>query len=68
MNRKVRLTKEADRHLTEAASRYERQRVGLGREFPDEALSAFPLLAEPPSKYPSWTLADVTTRGKRTHK
>lgn len=52
MNRRVRLTEEADRHLTEAASWYERQRAGLGREFLEEALSAFPLLAEHPSKYP----------------
>ena len=52
MNRKVRLTEEADRHLTAAALWYERQRAGLGREFLDEALTAFPLLVEHPLKYP----------------
>jgi plasmid stabilization system protein ParE len=52
MNRKVRLTEEADRHLTEAAQWYERQRSGLGCEFLDQALSAFPLLIEHPLRYP----------------
>jgi plasmid stabilization system protein ParE len=52
MKRKVRLTEEADRHLTEAAPWYERQRADLGHEFLDEVLSALPLLAEHPSSYP----------------
>lgn len=52
MNRKVRLTEEADRHLTAAALWYERQRSDLGCDFLDEALTALPLLAEHPLKYP----------------
>ena len=52
MNRTVRLREEAERDLAAAVLWYERQREGLGRDFLDEALAAFQLLAEHPLKYP----------------
>ena len=52
MNRKVRLTEEADRHLAAAASWYERQRAGLGHEFLAEALTAFERLVDNPLRHP----------------
>ena len=52
MNRKVRLTEEADRHLAAAALWYERQHAGLGHEFLAEALTAFDRLTDHPLKYP----------------
>jgi hypothetical protein len=42
----VQLREEADGDLAAAASWYEQQRVGLGHEFLDEALSAFRLIAK----------------------
>ena len=52
MNRTVRLREEADQDLASAASWYEQQRVGLGHEFLDDALSVFRLVAERPLSYP----------------
>lgn len=52
MNPTIRLREEADRDLTTAAFWYEQQRVGLGNEFLDEALSTFRLIAEQPLAYP----------------
>ena len=52
MNRTVRLRDEADQDLASAASWYEQQRVGLGHEFLDDALSVFRLVAERPLSYP----------------
>lgn len=52
MNRTVRLREEADEDLASAASWYEQQRVGLGHEFLDDALSVFRLVAERPLSYP----------------
>jgi plasmid stabilization system protein ParE len=52
MTLRVRLTEEADRHLTAAAKWYERQRPGLGIEFLDQALTALPRLVEHPLRYP----------------
>ncbi len=48
----VQLREEADGDLAVAASWYEQQRVGLGHEFLDEALSAFRLIAKQPLIYP----------------
>jgi plasmid stabilization system protein ParE len=48
MNRTVRLREEAERDLAAAVLWYEHQREGLGRDFLDEALAAFQLLAEHP--------------------
>ncbi|GBE46955.1 plasmid stabilization system protein [bacterium BMS3Bbin12] len=48
----VHLREEADGDLAVAASWYEQQRVGLGHEFLDEALSAFRLIAKQPLLYP----------------
>lgn len=48
----VRLREEADRDLAAAATWYEHQRVGLGHEFLDEALSSFRRIAEQPTRYP----------------
>lgn len=47
----VRLRPEAEQDLAEAARWYEEQRRGLGREFLDEALSAFSAIAERPLAY-----------------
>ncbi|MGO9933485.1 MAG: type II toxin-antitoxin system RelE/ParE family toxin [Steroidobacteraceae bacterium] len=44
----VRLRPEAEQDLSEAARWYEEQRLGLGQEFLDEALSAFTAIAERP--------------------
>ena len=48
----VQLRDEADKDLAAAASWYEQQRVGLGHEILDEALSAFRLIAKQPLVYP----------------
>lgn len=48
----VQLREEADGDLATAASWYEQQRVGLGHEFLDEALSAFRLIEKQPLIYP----------------
>lgn len=52
MNRTVRLREEAERDLAAAVLWYEQQRAGLGRDFLDQALAAFQLLAEHPLTYP----------------
>ena len=52
MNVTVQLREEADGDLAAAASWYEQQRIGLGHEFLDEALSAFRHIAKQPLTYP----------------
>jgi plasmid stabilization system protein ParE len=52
MTRTVRLREEADWDLVSAATWYERQRAGLGREFLSEALNSFDLPTERPLSYP----------------
>jgi plasmid stabilization system protein ParE len=52
MTRTVRLRDEAERDLAEAASWYELQQPGLGREFLDEASRSFQSLADLPTIYP----------------
>jgi plasmid stabilization system protein ParE len=44
----VRIRPEAERDMIEAASWYEQQQRGLGREFLDEALAVFMRLADSP--------------------
>lgn len=53
MKRAVRLREEAEHDLAAAASWYEQQRGGLGREFLNEALCALRLIAEQPLTYPA---------------
>jgi plasmid stabilization system protein ParE len=48
----VRLRDEADRDLTDAASWYEQQRVGLGHEFLDDAQLLFDRIGEEPLNFP----------------
>src|SRR5262245_10133610 len=55
MKRTVRLREETDQDLTAAASWYEQQRVGLGHEFLDEALTRFELMAKNPWRSSSAT-------------
>lgn len=52
MTLSVRLREEADWDLADAASWYEEQRVGLGHQFLDEALSSIRLISEQPHVYP----------------
>jgi toxin ParE1/3/4 len=47
----VRILPEAEQDMTEAASWYEQQQRGLGREFLDEALAVFMRFAETPLAY-----------------
>jgi len=48
----VRLRDEADRDLTDAASWYEQQRVGLGHEFLDDVQSLVDRIGEEPLNFP----------------
>jgi len=48
----VRLRDEADRDLTDAASWYEQQCVGLGHEFLDDAQSLFDRIGDEPLNFP----------------
>lgn len=51
MTFEVRIRPEAEQDMTEAASWYEQQQRGLGRDFLDEALAVFMRLAESPLGY-----------------
>lgn len=52
MKHTVRLREEADQDLSDAASWYEQQRLGLGHEFLDDAQSAFKRIAADPMSFP----------------
>jgi hypothetical protein len=52
MTRIVRLRDEADRDLTDAASWYEQQRVGLGHEFLDDAQLLLDRIGKEPLSFP----------------
>lgn len=52
MSLEVRLRKEAEQDIEEAARWYERQRETLGRQFLDEVLRMLQSIAEQPTLYP----------------
>ena len=49
----IRLRREAERDVEEAARWYERQRHGLGQQFLDEVLRTLQAIGEQPSLYPT---------------
>ncbi|MBU0621290.1 MAG: type II toxin-antitoxin system RelE/ParE family toxin [Gammaproteobacteria bacterium] len=52
MTLEIRLRPEAELDLEDAAIWYEKQSVGLGRQFLDEALASLSTIAESPLLYP----------------
>lgn len=52
MNLPVLIRREAERDLEDAATWYEEQQLGLGREFLDEVSHTLQLIAEQPDLYP----------------
>lgn len=53
MTLEVRLRREAEKDLTDAAAWYEEQRQGLGHEFLDEVQTTLATIAETPLMYPN---------------
>ncbi len=53
MTFEVRLRPEAEQDLSDAAFWYEGQRPGLGKQFLDEVLAIFSMIAETPVMYPT---------------
>lgn len=53
MTYEIRLREEAEKDLYEAATWYERQRNGLGKDFLDAASSTFAKIATNPNQFPA---------------
>jgi len=61
----VRLRRDAERDVEEAAQWYERQRLGLGQQFLDEVLRTLQKIGEQPDLYP---VVHRSTRRALIHK